>query len=73
MAYIDPKVWARTWREAAPRLEAVRRDEIRRTDHVAIAELFDGVFEYALQHRPLKPTSGLIEQQRIFAKGARPG
>lgn len=65
--YIDETLWAKTWREAGPRLEAIRRDEIRRSDHVRDIAAFGDVFALALRVNPPKSTSGLVEQQRCFA------
>lgn len=68
MPYMDAELWIRTWRRAAPKLEAIRRDEVRRTDHVHDLPLFDGVFEYVLRQVPPRMRSGLVEQQRLFGK-----
>lgn len=73
MTHADAAALARAWQVAGPRLEAVRRDEIRRTDHVAIVAAFDGVLEYARTHLPPRPTSGLVVQQRILSRLRRPG
>lgn len=68
MAYIDPKVWVKTWKEAGPRLAAIRREEIRRTDSVREIAAFGDVFRVAVNVNPPKPTSGLVQQQRLFAR-----
>jgi hypothetical protein len=63
--------WVRAWKDAAPELERIRRQELRSLDaHAAIA-LLCGPADYRQPPRAPKPTSGLIEQQRVFRK-ARP-
>lgn len=67
MEYIDALTWVRVWREAGPRLEAIRREELRRVDIATVAHALDGAFRFALRNAPPRATSGLIEQQRLFA------
>jgi hypothetical protein len=60
--------WIRAWKSAGPALERVRREELRRLDgHAAIA-LLTGPADYTVEPRRARATSGLIEQQRWFAK-----
>jgi len=63
--------WVATWRTAGPALEADRRAELERlsTPH-ALAELA-AAFEHALRHSSPSDSSGLLEQQRYFARVAR--
>jgi hypothetical protein len=49
-------------------LEQERRDRVRRTDTVKELSAFDGLALAALDRFPPPPTSGLIEQQRLFAR-----
>ncbi len=66
----DPgiKRWAETWESAGRALDALRRrelqamtdDDVRR----AIADIFSGAMPADL---PPRTTSGLVEQQRLFA------
>ena len=64
--------WVRAWQEAAPRLEAIRRKELRQLDaYTAIAWLC-GPANYHEAPRAPKPTSGLVEQQRLFRKLRQP-
>jgi hypothetical protein len=60
--------WVTTWREAAPRLEAIRRRELRAIDTFAAISMLCGPTDYHEGPRAPKPTSGLIEQQRLFAR-----
>jgi hypothetical protein len=68
MSNPDVKRWAETWERAGRELSALRRrelqamtdDDVRR----AVADLFSGPLPPDL---PARATSGLVEQQRIFA------
>jgi hypothetical protein len=60
--------WVRTWQEAAPRLEAIRRQELRQLDAFTAISWLCGPANYREAPRAPKPTSGLIEQQRLFGK-----
>ena len=59
--------WVETWRRAGKELEEIRRREIGETDtREAIRQLFGSVVSF--RNFPAPPTSGLVEQQRWFAK-----
>ena len=68
MSDAELKRWAETWEHAGRELSAQRRrelqamtdDDVRR----AVADLFSGPLPRDL---PERTTSGLIEQQRLFA------
>lgn len=60
--------WVKTWREAAPRLEAIRHRELRELDAFTAISFLCGPADYREGSRAPKPTSGLIEQQRLFAR-----
>jgi hypothetical protein len=62
--------WVRTWQAAAPLLEQVRRQELRRLDPERAIALLCGPADYRVPPRAPKPTSGLVEQQRWFKKAA---
>lgn len=64
--------WAQTWKNAAPRLEQLRREELRRVDAYAAIALLCGPADYRVPPYAPRPTSGLIEQQRLFATMRRP-
>lgn len=64
--------WVNTWREATPRLEAIRRRELRELDAFAAISRLCGAADYRVAPRAPRPTSGLIEQQRLFAKLRHP-
>jgi hypothetical protein len=69
----DLKRWAENWASAGQALEALRRGELQAMtdDDVrrAIADLFSGPMPADLAPRT---TSGLVEQQRLFAKLRQP-
>jgi hypothetical protein len=60
--------WVAAWRGAGPALERIRRAELRRLDAYRAIALLCGPADYGVEPRAPKPTSGLIEQQRWFAK-----
>jgi len=62
------KRWVRTWVEAAPELEAIRRRELRELDTLRTLKLLCGPANYRVPPRAPKPTSGLVEQQRWFMR-----
>jgi hypothetical protein len=64
--------WVQAWKNAAPELERVRRQELRQLDSYAAISLLCGPADYRVPPRAPKPTSGLIEQQRVFARMRRP-
>jgi hypothetical protein len=49
--------WVETWKEAGPRLEAIRGREIREADNLKVL--------------PPRPSSGLVEMQQWLAKLGR--
>ncbi len=63
--------WVQAWREAGPDLERLHRHELRRLDPFRTIALLCGPADYRVPPRAPKPTSGLIEQQRWFAKARR--
>ncbi len=62
--------WVKTWQEAGPRLERIRREELRRLDPQRAIALLCGEADYTVAPRAPRPTSGLVEQQRWFMKMA---
>jgi hypothetical protein len=64
--------WAKTWQAAGPELERIRREELRRIDPFRTIALLCGPADYRVPPRAPKPTSGLVEQQCLFAKLRRP-
>ena len=64
--------WVAAWKRAGPALEAIRRRELRQLDSFASISLLCGPADYTVAPRAPKPTSGLIEQQRLFRRAHRP-
>ncbi len=62
--------WVQAWKEAGEDLERLRRDELRQLDTGRAVALLCGPADYRVPPRAPKPTSGLIEQQRLFMKAA---
>lgn len=64
------KRWVQAWAEAGACMEQLRRDELRRLDTHKTIALLCGPADY--HQPPFAPrlTSGLVEQQRWFAKVA---
>ena len=62
--------WVKTWQQAGPKLERVRREELRRLDPQRAISLLCGEADYTVPPRAPRPTSGLVEQQRWFMKMA---
>lgn len=60
--------WVAGWQSAGPVLERLRAEAIRGSDTAAAIELLSDAFESALRHCPPAATSGLVEQQRLFAR-----
>ena len=60
--------WIRNWEAAAPLLERLREEAIRNTDTAAAIEQLSDAFESARRHWKPPATSGLVEQQRLFAR-----
>jgi hypothetical protein len=60
--------WIDTWRTAGMELEKIRRREIRKLNTYHTIELLCGAADYTRPPRAPKPSSGLVEQQRLFMK-----
>lgn len=70
MSVADPNArrWVETWQRAGARLEALERERLRNfryEDHMAE---IDALLEIACRFAQPRSSSGLVEQQRLFAK-----
>lgn len=63
--------WVQAWEDAGPRLDELRREEIRHTNTQRSLMQLAGAFESCRLHYKPLPTSGLIEQQRWFRRLAK--
>jgi hypothetical protein len=62
------KQWVETWRRAGPMLKRFRWEELRKFRHEDNVEILDALLQIGYEHRGNTPTSGLVEQQRLFGK-----
>ena len=60
--------YVETWREARPLLDAIRHKEIREADNLKVLAILEGAFNHALRTLPPRPSSGMVEMQKWFAK-----
>ncbi len=60
--------WVENWKEAGPRLEAIRRREIQEADNLKVLALLEGAFNHALRTLPPRESSGMVEMQEWLAK-----
>jgi hypothetical protein len=68
----DVRRFVRTWEDAGPELEAIRRREIREADNLEVLAVLEEAFDHALRTRPPRPSSGMVEMQAWFGKLRRP-
>jgi hypothetical protein len=66
------KGYAERWKRLGPLLEAQREEDVRRSDTISNIAAFGRLYAMAVAASPPPPTSGLVEQQRWFAKLRRP-
>lgn len=69
MTLEDAKAYVEHWKRVGPLLEDIRREELRQFSHVDNAQAIDDHLAAGLIHAQPRASSGLIEMQRIFAKG----
>ena len=62
------KEWIANWREMGPILEQLRVKEYHASDLAETLLSLSDVTRASLKAHPPKPTSGIIEMQRLFAK-----
>jgi hypothetical protein len=60
--------WVRNWQVVGPKLEQMRREDIRRANTQDSIRLFDLAFKAALQNSPPRETSGLVEFQSLLRR-----
>lgn len=69
----EARAWAIAWRRAAPELAKERCVKSRTIPLHNAIEALDDAFEAALASRGTRHTSGLVAQQRLFARFRNPG
>ena len=64
---MDLRAFVDAWRIASERLEALRRSDLRNVEVEERIEALNGAFEATLAGPPRR-SSGLVEQQAVFAR-----
>ena len=63
------KRWVDIWQKADSSLEEIKFNELRSANYYKKNQaLLNEMLKYAFEHRTVRLSSGLIEQQRIFMK-----
>ena len=62
------RAWAAQWREAGPALARVRAAELHAVDLARVAEELEEALWVRVRTEARSVTSGLVEQQRLFAR-----
>ena len=63
------KKWIDTWKTASSSLEKIKSNELRSINYYQKNQiLLNEMLQYAFDHRTVRLSSGLIEQQKIFKK-----
>jgi hypothetical protein len=69
MSDTNLKRWAKTWESAGNALDALRRRELAAMTDDDTRRVIADLFTHALPgDLPARTTSGLVEQQRLFAR-----
>lgn len=62
------RAWVENWAQAGPRLEAIRRRELRAMTHQQRIKAIETLLQIGSRFAKPRATSGLVEQQRLFQK-----
>jgi len=62
------KKWIETWKHAGVALKEIKRRELQNFDYEKNQATIDEMLQWAFDHRKVRLTSGLVEQQRCFMK-----
>ena len=60
--------WVKTWQRAGTALDEIKRRELRAYDYNKNRKIIDEMLQWTHDHRKIRLTSGLVEQQRLFMK-----
>jgi len=71
MTHEEAKEYVERWRKAGPELEKVRREELRSLNNQNNSKLIDSLLEIGSIWPQKRPTSGLVEQQRLFQRARK--
>jgi len=64
----DIKKWIKYWELAGIALKEVKKNELVSFNYAKNMELLDEMLQWAHENRTIRISSGLIDQQRLFAK-----
>lgn len=62
------KQWVDCWKQAGAEMDALKEAELASISTMQALQNLAGAFESCRQHFPLRPSSGLVEQQAWFQK-----
>ena len=63
------KQWIDTWEKAESALDRIRLKELQADDYYSRNQVFlNEMLQYAFEHREIRLSSGLVEQQKMFIK-----
>jgi len=70
----DPltRAWVENWLRVGPKLEAIRRRELQEMSEAERMRIADELLQIGCRFARPRPTSGLVEQQRLFQKARDP-
>lgn len=60
--------WVETWKRAAPKLKEIHNQELVAVDTMSALKILEPAFASALRLQPIRLTSGMVIQQRLFAR-----
>ena len=61
------------WKRAGPALERIEAEELAHYDYEAHREAIDALMDLGVRFARPRPTSGLVELQRVFMEARRRG
>lgn len=64
----DLRGWVERWQRLEPVLEKIETEELRAADHRETIRQILQMCDWCLENTQPRKTSGLVEQQRLFAK-----
>ena len=65
---LTTKQWVDTWNKAGQVLEQIKAEELRAMDAQEVIRQIMPMCDWCIEHSEPRTTSGLVEQQRYFAK-----
>jgi hypothetical protein len=63
------KEWVEHWRRLGPLLEKIRLEELRHFNYEEQLPIIDALLQIGVDYAVPRPTSGLVELERLLAKG----